>query len=78
MDYFITRSTCHETGGSFESSMYLFADHQFRFATSASAAAHQFHHPQRNYAICFDCQHHQRIDHPPPSPKLLTKTKARK
>jgi len=63
IDYFIARSSGHETCSSFESRMYLFADHQFSFATGASATAHQLHHPQRNYAICFECQQHQRIDH---------------
>jgi hypothetical protein len=63
LNYFIARSASHQTGGSFESRMYLFADHQFSFAASASTAAHQLHHPQRNYAICFDRQQHQWIDH---------------
>jgi hypothetical protein len=37
------------------------------FALGAFAAAHQLHHPQRNYAICFYRQHHQRVEHAPPS-----------
>jgi hypothetical protein len=32
----------------FEGGMDLFANHQFSFATGASAAAHQLHHSQRN------------------------------
>jgi hypothetical protein len=53
-DYFIARSTSHQICGSFESRMYLFVDHQLSFATGLSAAAHQFHHPLRNYTIGFD------------------------
>jgi hypothetical protein len=66
-NYVIAGSTSHETCGSFESRIDLFAHHQFSFAPGPFAAAHQLHHPQRNYAICFDCQHHQRIKHLPPS-----------
>jgi hypothetical protein len=33
------------------------------FATGEFATAHQLHHPQRNYAICLECQHHHGIDH---------------
>jgi hypothetical protein len=43
--------------------MYLFADHQFSLAMGAFATAHQLHHPQRNYTICFECQQHKRIEH---------------
>jgi hypothetical protein len=43
--------------------MYLFADHQFGLATGTFATAHQLHHPQRNYTICFECQQHKRIEH---------------
>jgi hypothetical protein len=50
--------------------MDLFADHSFSFAPGAFAAAHQLHHPQRNHAICFQCQHHQRVEHPLPSRQL--------
>jgi hypothetical protein len=75
MDYLIARSTGHQVCGSFERRMYLFADHQLGFAMGLSAAAHQFHHPQRDYAIGFDCQHHQGIDHPPPRHSCLPRRK---
>ena len=40
---------------------------KFSFAPGAFAATHQLHHPKRNDAIRFQRQHHQRIEHPPPS-----------
>jgi hypothetical protein len=41
--------------------------------SSASRSAllspgHQLHRPQRDYAVGIDRQHHQRNEHPPPSP----------
>jgi hypothetical protein len=65
MDYFLARRAGKQTRSSFEGGMDLFANHQFSFATGGSATAHKLHHPQRNYAICFECQQHQRIDHLP-------------
>jgi len=58
MNYLIARSTSHQTCGSFNSRMYLFADHQFSFPPGASAAAHQLHGAKGDYAICFDRQFH--------------------
>jgi hypothetical protein len=54
MHYLSARGTSHQACGSFESSMYLFADHQFSFPLRASAATHQLNRPKRNHAICFD------------------------
>jgi hypothetical protein len=65
MNYVLARSSSQETSGGFARRMNLFADHQLRFATGASAATHQLHHPQRNDTICLECQQHQRIDHFP-------------
>jgi len=61
MDNFFARSAGKQTRSSFEGGMDLFANHQFGFATGASATAHKLHHPQRNYAICFECQQHQEL-----------------
>jgi hypothetical protein len=38
-------------------------DHYFSFGSGAFATPHQFHHPQRYDAICFDSEHHQGIQH---------------
>ena len=75
MNYFIPGSTSHQTCVSFESRAYLFADHQIRFALGASAAAHQLHHPKRNYPVCFGCQQHQRIEYPLPSARNKVKVR---
>jgi hypothetical protein len=40
MDYLVARSARHQACGSFNSRMYLFADHQFSFAPGAFAAEH--------------------------------------
>jgi hypothetical protein len=53
MNYFVGGSTSHRRYCSFESCIYLFPNHQFGFAPRTSAAAHQLHHPLRNYSICF-------------------------
>src|SRR5579872_1122600 len=75
LNYFIARRTRDQTGGSFESRQDFFTDHEVGFAASASAAAHQLHHPQRNDLICFDRQQHQRIDHPTPFNSCLPRRK---
>src|SRR5436305_2037912 len=74
-DYITARSTSHQTCGSFESRMYLFGKHQLSLATGPFSAAHQFHHPQRNYSTCLDCQHNHRIDHLPHFASPPTKAK---
>jgi hypothetical protein len=67
MNYLVARRTSHQACGSLHGRGYLFADHSFSFAPGAFAATHQLHHPKRNDAIRFQRQHHQRIEHPPPS-----------
>jgi hypothetical protein len=64
VNYLVARSAGHQACGSFNSRMYLFADHQFSFAPGAAAAEHQFEHPKCNYAICFGRQLHQRSEFP--------------
>jgi hypothetical protein len=71
MNYVIARSTSQQTCASFKRGMCLFGDHPFSFTTSGSAADHQFHHPKRNYGVCFNRQHHQGSELPPPHCRAL-------
>jgi hypothetical protein len=71
MNYVIARSTSQQTCASFKRRMCLFGDHPFSFTTSGSAADHQFHHPKRNYGVCFNRQHHQGSELPPPHCRAL-------
>ena len=64
VNYLVARSAGHQACGSFNSRMYLFADHQFSFAPGARAAEHQLEHPKCNYAIRFGRQLHQRSELP--------------